>query len=258
MVGMPLVASPREDARTYAKDFGVSVEEADRRLGLQGAIGELDAALTAEESATFAGLWIEHKPQYRVVVRFTDDAAKARLAKRIAGGPLEGLVVTRSARIPLAELEKQQKALRAAGNKVGAEFSSDIEVQSNRINVYSTQPEKLRASLGKALPESVNIERVERGPQTQAIRGGDALTSCTAGFTVRHNSTGELGVLTAGHCSDYQSFLGATPLPYRSGKTSQYTDAQWHSTCDIVETVNQVNAPDGPRTISATRSRTYQ
>ena len=79
-----------QDATSYAALEGVSVDEAVRRLQLQQKVSELDAALAAEESPTFAGLWIQHQPQFRVVARFTDPAAEGRLRARVAGGPLDG------------------------------------------------------------------------------------------------------------------------------------------------------------------------
>ncbi|HEY0142618.1 MAG TPA: PKD domain-containing protein [Thermoanaerobaculia bacterium] len=257
LVAVPLMAAPGGEARSYAKEFGVSVEEAASRLALHQAIGELDAALAAEEAATFGGLWIEHKPEFRVVVRFTDSAAAARLSERVAGGPLESLIVTRPAQIALAELEKQQKTLRAAGNKAGVAFDSQIDVRTNRLSVFALEPAKLQATLGAAVPRGANLQRVPRLTERQSLIGGDGLSTCTAGFAVRHNTTGELGILTAAHCDNYQVFNGAY-LPWKGAKESQYTDAQWHSTCGIVATENKVKSYDGTRTITTVRSRTYQ
>ncbi|MFA5761870.1 MAG: hypothetical protein WC877_08970, partial [Dehalococcoidales bacterium] len=56
-----------KDAELYAKLNEVSVDEALIRLDLQNAAGELDAILTEKEADTFAGLWIEHTPDFKVV-----------------------------------------------------------------------------------------------------------------------------------------------------------------------------------------------
>jgi hypothetical protein len=77
-----------DDATAYAAQYGVSVDEGIRRFVLVRAAGDLESALLAEESATFAGLWIQHEPEFRVVVRFTDRTAEGRLKTRIAGGAL--------------------------------------------------------------------------------------------------------------------------------------------------------------------------
>jgi hypothetical protein len=78
----------------YARAYCVSIEEAERRMGIQNrgaigpkmepgrpppppgdSIGALNAALQQKEAGTFAGLWIQHQPDYRVVVAFTRNAA---------------------------------------------------------------------------------------------------------------------------------------------------------------------------------------
>ncbi len=83
----------------YARAYCVSVEEAERRMAIQlrgsigpktepvptprppeDSIGALNAALQEKEAGTFAGLWIQHRPDYRVVAAFTRNAA-ATLAK---------------------------------------------------------------------------------------------------------------------------------------------------------------------------------
>jgi hypothetical protein len=79
----------------YARAYCVSVQEAERRMAIQlrdavgpktepgrppapppDSIGEINAALQQKEATTFAGLWIQHRPEYRVVVAFTRNAAR--------------------------------------------------------------------------------------------------------------------------------------------------------------------------------------
>ena len=97
-----------QDAQMYAQQFGVSQEEAVTRLTLQDSIGELGAEIESNESATFAGLWIQHKPEYRVVVAFTKDG-EATIAKYVQGGALAELIEVRTADATLRELEKAQR-----------------------------------------------------------------------------------------------------------------------------------------------------
>ena len=77
----PTVLSESEaaaaDARSYANDFGVSLEVAQQRLADQGKIGKAIAALRDGEPATFAGAWVEHTPKWQVVVRMTDAGPSA-------------------------------------------------------------------------------------------------------------------------------------------------------------------------------------
>ena len=249
-----------EDATTFAAAAGISVDEALRRLQLQKTVGELDAALEAEESATFAGLWIQHEPQYRIVVRFTDRAAEARLRQRVAGGPLADLIETRPARWSLAELQSRRQQVRGHARNGKVAFNSDINVFENRVEMYVREPEALSAALGKArahIPEGVVVQRrAELFVTEEALVGGRQLNTCTGGFTVRA-TTGELGISTAGHCNSHQ-FYNTTLVPMRAERYGGDADLQWHSGCDTLEVTNQFESGLGLRACTATQSRAYQ
>lgn len=261
---VPPEEARRHDAAAYAAQVGVSVDEALRRLDLQQLAGELEAALAAEESATFAGLFIDDKQQYRIVVLFTDNKkSEERLRARVAGGPLEGLIEVRSARFSLADLEKKQKDARGKTQNAGVEQNSDINIFDNKVELYVTDPEKLKAKLkaNKAeLPEGVEIQRVaELGKQEVAIHGGVPLSNCTSGWNVRHPS-GELGITTAAHCRDsgtdqyYQGVL----LPFRGLLKGGHHDIQWMSTCDLFDTANTFESGAGLRYVTGTVHRNNQ
>ncbi|WP_218837915.1 hypothetical protein, partial [Candidatus Methanoperedens nitratireducens] len=61
------------DAQTYASYSNVSIDEALRRFQLQDIARNLQAELRTNEVETFAGLWIEHAPEFKFVVQFTRD-----------------------------------------------------------------------------------------------------------------------------------------------------------------------------------------
>lgn len=65
------------DAQEYADDFGVSLDEATRRLSLQDEVGKLGASLTSGEADTFGGLWIQHTPTFKVKVAFTSNGTES-------------------------------------------------------------------------------------------------------------------------------------------------------------------------------------
>ena len=56
------------DAPMYAKQFGVSQDEALRRLKLQPIIGKLGSELIQKYPDIYGGLWIEHQPTYSIKV----------------------------------------------------------------------------------------------------------------------------------------------------------------------------------------------
>jgi hypothetical protein len=61
------------DAAPYAADLGVSLEEATRRLDIQGEIHPLRASLQEAVGKRWAGGWLEHEPDFRFVVRVTEE-----------------------------------------------------------------------------------------------------------------------------------------------------------------------------------------
>jgi streptogrisin C len=262
IVTLPLFGQSSEsllqDATSYAALEGIGVDEAVRRLRLQQQVSELDEALAAEDDSTFAGLWIQHGPQYRVVARFTDPAAEGRLRARVAGGPLAGLIEIRRARWSLAELESRRQQVRGHARRGKVPFNSEINVFENRVELSVLDPQKLNAALTAAraaLPDGVVVRRVSQLAVPEALVGGSTIAGCTAGFTVQAPN-GELGVSTAGHCPDNQFFNGLF-LPFRSQRGGD-ADMQWNSACDIVQVTNQFETGIGLRSCTATRHRNNQ
>lgn len=244
----PYVASSasdalRRDAESYAADYGVPLEEAIRRLELQQTIGELNATLTANERGTFAGLWIQHTPDYRVVVRFTRDGARTSQAY-VESSPLSGLVEVRGARLTLAELRAaQEQAMRWIRDQ-GIPAESGIDLSENRVELYVTEPVGLHAALQNArqeLPDGVEIIRVDElsRPVTDVYGGLELVycepTSCelsTSGYPVRRDSDGTLGITAAGHASNSLSYAGAA-LTFMQENNSAGHDIQWHTSTSL-------------------------
>jgi len=55
----------------YAEHYGITVDEALRRFEVQDAFAGLDTELSIKEPDTFAGLYIQHQPEFRIVALFT-------------------------------------------------------------------------------------------------------------------------------------------------------------------------------------------
>jgi hypothetical protein len=219
------------DAKNYAIDYGVSLDEALRRLQLQEAIGELNAELYKSEQATFAGLWVEHTPQFRVVVQFTEDS-EDKVGPRIVNGPLADIVEVRRANTSLSNLEAEQTTAWLTVRDLGVPLDHDINVFQNRVELYVTDPVQLNDALKKAqirLPEHVVVIKVEGvSRETTDIYGGLALSDCTSGFSVKNTAGTIKGIITAGHCNNTLSYNGSN-LPYQSGIWSGSYDVQWHT-----------------------------
>ena len=152
-----------EDARYYATRYGVDFAEAVRRLQLMDSVGQLDAQLTTNEPATFAGLWIQHTPDFRVIAQFTRNG-EATVRPYIEHGPLAHIVEVRSANATRSDLKVAQEAAIRIVDGLGIAADFDINVRENRAEVRVTDRARLDAALREAnmqLPANVAVITVE-------------------------------------------------------------------------------------------------
>jgi hypothetical protein len=242
-----------QDAAFYAASFAVSLQEAGRRLQLQEAVDALNARLTEEQAATFAGLSIEHTPQFHVVARFTrkgEETIRPYLSPALAA-----VVRVEPARFTLVQLERR---LEAGYNRVrgsGIPAAGAVDVRANRAEVHVLRGRAAAARAVLAEGETAVVE-VDDLPQEEiSMYGGLSITGCTSGFTVR-NSAGTRGISTAGHCGNSQTLSGYA-LTFRGEAYSGSYDIQWHNASGHTYP-NTIKVGSGTRSITATRSRTSQ
>jgi hypothetical protein len=153
----------RRDAEQYAEDMGVDLEEALSRLQYQDDIGELRAALAYNERDTFAGLWIEHKPEYRIMVQFTQDGALT-IRPYIEDKPWADLVEVGSANATLVELESALTKVAPLLRELDFDVTYAANEKENRVEVFVTDAVWFESELQKAglqLPEHVELVVVE-------------------------------------------------------------------------------------------------
>ena len=233
------------DAQTYAAQYGVTREEALRRMWLERHAGKLNAALEANEYATLAGLWIQHKPDFRVIASFTEGGTET-IRPYTTGGPLEGIVEVRQAAVTLADLKVEQMTALQIVRNIRMHADTEVDVIHNRVKLGVLDRNQLDAALansGIRLPERDVVAQVEELLTAAAnVYGGyvlnyrDGSLACTAGYSVK-NSSGTTGISTAGHCGDtLQTSSGQdiyfvdewyfAGLPY---------DVQWHTTPNLTD-----------------------
>lgn len=219
------------DAKEYASTIGVDLDEAIRRLQLQSAIGELNRELTEKEGDTFAGLWIQHQPEYRVIVQFTRDGQET-IRPYIEAGPLADMVEVRTASVTLKQLEATQAQAVRVVRGLGIDLNSGLNVFENRAELYVLDEAQVNAALRQVnlqLPANIEVIQVnELAKPATDIYGGLPNSDCTTGFSVKYLPTGEKGVTTAGHCLDTQYYNG-WQLPYKWGNGGGVYDIQWNS-----------------------------
>ena len=248
------------DAQEYADHIGISLEEAQNRLALQKLAGELDAKLTNHEGQTFGGLWIEHTPEFKVVVQLTQDPQEA-VDRHNDSDDLAAVLDTRTVDVSLAQLQEvQSQAIQAIDSKA-IPIESGIDVQGGKVKVYVAERDRLDEEIEEGrvtLPDRVDLVTVSAMGQKEAdIYGGLALSKCTSGFSVK-NSSGTKGITTAGHCDNNISYNG-TDLPFKLEKEDTVYDIQWHTAPGFTVTNKIRTASSGStRSITGTVGRNSQ
>jgi hypothetical protein len=243
----------QQDAEFYATRYRVSLQEGARQLQLQEAVDALNARLTEEQAATFAGLTIEHSPEFHVVARFTrkgEETIRPYLSPALAE-----VVRVEPARFTLQQLERRLEASYHRVRASGIPAAGAVDVRANRAEVHVLRGRSAAARAVLAEGDAAVVE-VDQLPQEEvAMYGGLALSTCTSGFTVR-NSAGTRGVSTSGHCGSSQTLLGVA-LTFLGESYSGSYDIQWHNAAGHTYP-NTIKVSSSTRSITGTRSRGSQ
>lgn len=220
-------------ATYYAESYGVSVEEAYKRLGWESEIGDLESLLMIADSDEFAGLYIENTPVYKIYVLYKHHKHNKKKNKKSINGSLNPLIAKSKWRsfvkvrkvehsyVELEQILSEVSAItRTLQESSGISASTNIDVINNEIEVIVTNiPEFENALLDNniELPKNVRISYLPKlaSSATYASGGMRLATNlnCTSGFTVQ-TAAGENAILTAGHCT------GALRRLYVPGNTS--------------------------------------
>ncbi|HLA15457.1 MAG TPA: hypothetical protein VJZ72_01040 [Candidatus Limnocylindrales bacterium] len=225
------------DALEYVAMHGGTVADALREFDLQAAAGALEGELSTHEAETFAGLWIEHSPSFRVAVLQTS-VKPGILEAYIAGGPLEELVDVRLANSTLTDLRDDALAIRGGTNWAPYDIWIDIKANNTKVLVESLADFQSFATLqATVLPPNAEVVIVSRLAEPAAdIYGGLHLggNGCTSGFSVRRASPLADGITTAAHCGNSVTWQGVA-LPLQQEAQVDDYDVQWHTTPNFID-----------------------
>src|SRR4030042_2042892 len=92
------------DAAVYALYEGVSVDEAVRRFELMNDAGRLQAEIVENEES-YAGSWIQHQPEYKIVFAFKGNGEEIIKKYVEEGSPLAGNIKILTFKYSYKELE---------------------------------------------------------------------------------------------------------------------------------------------------------
>jgi hypothetical protein len=168
---------PRSQAGWYARTYGVSEQEAQRRMRLQHEVGArirpIEQRLEAEQADNFADVWIEHVPEWRVVFAFARDPEET--LRRYTGDPL---FVARKVEYSLAELRRGADDAFAQLLRLGIPAEGGVHSMENRVRIgvgiEQSEVDRLIAAGRLRVPPSVRIVGADAldppEPVTEAAR----------------------------------------------------------------------------------------
>jgi hypothetical protein len=241
----PIIQTPAqsiaEDASQYAAQFGVSQQEAVRRLEAQQASVATTEAIAKEFSERLAGISIQHAPDYRIVVLLTGSEPVAeRTADGVAITFRTGAKATRAQAIAamrkhLIDLRTELPGMRGAGydQRTGEVV---LLVTSADAARYGADAIRHRAEQVGGVPVRVVINELLESNMVAAggerVDGINAQTGhgnvCTGGFVVTDGTRS--GIATAAHCPDSLTLRdadeGDMPLAFVTQDGLGYRDVQ--------------------------------
>ncbi len=230
-----------EDAEQYAAQFGVSPEEAVRRLSAQQASVAATDAIAREFKSRLAGISIEHRPEYRIVVLLTDpEPVDDRTAAGIpivfrTGAKATHAQAVDALRKHLIDLRSELPGARGAGydQRTGEIV---LLIPQSDAQRYGVDAIRTRSEQVGGVPVRVVINNLIE--QNMLVDGGGRVDGinpatgrrnvCTTGFVVTDSARD--GIATAAHCPDeltYHEPDGTTvPLAFAGQWGLGYQDVQ--------------------------------
>ena len=191
--------------------------------------------LRSTYSGRLAGIYIEHRPDFRIVLRLTG-ADPVQLASVGSGSDAVPVEVVTGAPSSLAQLQNAVIGNLAALNELFPSMfgaTADERTGEIRIDAIAATPIAAAAVQAKAeaarrlLGAPVRIRAVNGTVDRQAVRGsGNLQYNCTAGFVVQNGT--RKGPLTAAHCLssyDYYDLADGTAYTISGPSTAARNDA---------------------------------
>lgn len=263
----------QEAIGSYAKDFGLNRDEAERRLMLQMELQDILASIEEAIGPRSGGVWIEHEPRLRGVVRLAGgDRINQEIERLIEASnvPIE-LVQTEGPSVD--ELARRLEGAMPRLQELGGGFAgAEIDVRTGEIVLFyetgetaQAAPEARRRAQDAArevLQAPLRIEETDAPVGDGHTRGGADLSTCTSGFVVRHPLTGTRGYITAGHCGNNQTYFEFGGVSYSTAFIDEIRDAdqdvQWHTTPHIEQPRFYAGSTSTHRPLTSRRTRSQQ
>lgn len=131
----------------YATNFHLSNEEAEHRLNLQAEMSPF-ASRIIDGEPTYAGSWVEHEPEFGLVVAFASSDGKEFIKKYLAEIEWADLVRVQERPYTFNQLEEILDQVNLAAHKTDIPFASGLAPQNvASITIFTPYLKELRAQL---------------------------------------------------------------------------------------------------------------
>lgn len=256
----------RQEAGAYARVHGVGEQEALRRMRIEERMAEVVDRLQEQHRGRLAGIYLQHEPQFRLVVRLTGDGPVRPEVAQLAGSELpvafeHGAAATREQ--ILERMKSNVPLFRSTFPDLqGVEVDEATGEIVLTVHASGAAREQARAKLPAIAGEvgpPLRLRFTDNPVELQQIRGGGNLSSCTTGFVVK-NSAGTTGVTTAAHCGNSQTYTTFGGTSYAMAfQSPEYNDAdqdvQWHTTAQTEHPEFYADLTSSARVLTGQRLR---
>ncbi|MBB4910001.1 S1 family peptidase [Actinophytocola algeriensis] len=201
-------AASDEVLAAMQRDLGLTAAQAATLRGQQDRAVDLDVRLRSSLGADFGGSWFDAAAG-RLTVAVTDQARVAEVTK---AGAAAKVVRHSAAELDAVRAELDTLSGKASGDgrakqgvsKLRGLASWRVDQKTNSVVVTAVKGQQASLSALAKFGDAVRVEQTDRAPVRTAnyLDGGDAINygSCSAGFNLRNQNTGQGFLLTAGHC----------------------------------------------------------
>lgn len=258
----------RAEAAQFSKVYNISEDDALQRLKWQAAAADVVSQLRDQYQNRLAGLYIEHTPMDRVVVRLKGNEL---IASRTFNVSNEQVAVEFVSGATHTQAELQQ-AIGTNLDTLKANFSglqgthTDPRTGEVVLTILGRDEESRQvrsqvASATRQLGVPVRVRVIPVPLERQAVRGSGSLDmGCTTAFVVKRTTGTTTGVTTAAHCgpgsANYTGVDGASAtLTYQARSFTASNDEQWYTSAATEEPKFYANSTTTPRTLTGRRTQ---
>ncbi len=227
-----IVGCEVDDPASYylQKTYHIDKAEAMRRLELQEKIIDLSDKLNKLEDSSYADMYIQHEPVYKIVVLFADNKDHSEFIRSL-DPELQKWIQVKYAKRSRDTYNKELDLINRQLSSLNLSYSSSYDLPTQKYLITIENPKDTRAttrtlsSVSLALKgfkddvkinfgEVPKVETVTNAQKGDKLYGGNLIykpymmngklmaKQCTLGYGVTYKINGitKKGVLTSGHC----------------------------------------------------------